>query len=83
VAALPGGQRSRALVAALVVSAFLVKPSGVLAIPLGAAPVVLVIYVVIAGVAWNRRGRRGTGVDSAHPEPARPESGTPPALART
>jgi hypothetical protein len=83
VAALRGAQRSRALAAALVVSAFLVKPSGVLAVPLGAAPVVLAVYLVIAGVAWNRRRRRGTGVDPAHPEPARAESGTPRALART
>ncbi len=83
VAAARGAQRSRPLVAALVVSAFLVKPSGVLAVPLGASPVVLAVYLVIAGVAWHRRPRRGTGVDPAHPEPARPESGTPPALART
>jgi alpha-1,6-mannosyltransferase len=83
VAAVGAGQRSRALVVALVVSAFLVKPNGVLAIPLGAAPVVLIVYLVIAGVAWNRWRRHSSGVDAAHPEPALPDNGTPPALART
>jgi hypothetical protein len=82
VAALRGAQRSRALVAALVVSAFLVKPSGVLAVPLGAAPVMLVVYLVIAAAAWHR-WRRHRDIDAPQPEPGRPETGTPPALART
>jgi hypothetical protein len=83
VAAIGGWQRSRAVAAALVISAFLVKPSGVLAVPLGAAPVVLAVYLLIAGAAWNRWRRRSAPTDPGHPEPARPESGTPPALART
>lgn len=83
IAALRGWQRSWALAAALAISAFLVKPSGVLAVPLGAAPAVLAVYLVIAGVAWNRWRRRCARIDPGHAEPARPESGTPPALART
>ncbi len=82
-AGLAASQRSRSLAAALVVSAFLVKPNGVLAVPLGASPVVLGVYLAIAGVAWTRWRRRGTPPGPAHPEPALPESGTPPALART
>ena len=81
VAALPGAQRSRALVAALVVSAFLVKPNGVLAVPLQAAPVTLVVYLVIAAAAWHR-WRRHRDIDATQPEPGRPEAGTS-ALART
>jgi hypothetical protein len=83
VAAVRAGQRSRALVVAIALAAFLVKPNGVLAVPLGAAPVVLIIYLGIAGVAWNRWRRRAAGVDPAHPEPALRDNGTPPALART
>jgi hypothetical protein len=83
VAGTRGWQGSRAVAAALVISAFLVKPSGVLAVPLGAAPVVLAVYLMIAGVAWNRWRRRSAPTDPGHPDPARPESGTPPALART
>jgi hypothetical protein len=81
-AALRGAQRSRALVAALVVSAFLVKPSGVLAVPLQAAPVTLVVYLMIAAAAWHR-WRRHRDIDATQSEPGRPETGTPPALART
>jgi hypothetical protein len=83
VAAVRAAQRSRALVAAIAVAAFLVKPNGVLAVPLGAAPVVLIAYLVIAGVAWNRWRRRAAGVGPAHPEPALRDNDTPPALART
>lgn len=83
IAALRGGQRSWALAAALIVSAFLVKPNGVLAIPLGSAPVVLVVYVTIAAAAWaRRRSRRG---DDLEPDQGttRSEGGAPSALART
>jgi hypothetical protein len=83
IAALRGWQRSRALAAALAISAFLVKPNGVLAVPLGAAPAVVAVYLAIAGAAWSRWRRSSTRLDPGHPEPARPESGTPPALART
>ncbi len=56
-AACPGVQRTRALVPAIVLSAFLVKASGVLALPLHTAPAVLAVYA--AGVWYAARGRRG------------------------
>jgi alpha-1,6-mannosyltransferase len=83
IAVLRGWQRSWALASALAISAFLVKPNGVLAVPLTAAPAVLAVYLAIAGVAWGRRRRRRPHSEPGHPEPTRPESGTPPALART
>ena len=52
-------QRSLAVALALVVSAFLVKPSGILVLPLGSAPAVLAVYVLIAVWAWHRYGRGG------------------------
>jgi alpha-1,6-mannosyltransferase len=54
-------QRSFAVALALVVSAFLVKPSGILVLPLGSAPAVLAAYVLIAAWAWHRYGRGGPG----------------------
>lgn len=83
IAALPGGQRSWALAAALVVAAFLVKPNGVLAVPLGASPVVLVLYVAIAAAAWSRHRRRSHGDDVESDHPAARSEGAPSALART
>ena len=59
VAACAAPQRSLAVALALVVSAFLVKPSGTLALPLGSAPAVLAVYVLIAVWAWYRYGRGG------------------------
>jgi hypothetical protein len=54
-------QRSLAVALALVVSAFLVKPSGILVLPLGSAPAVLAVYVLIAIWAWRRYGPGGLG----------------------
>jgi hypothetical protein len=54
-------QRSFAVALTLVVSAFLVKPSGILALPLGSAPAVLAVYLLIAAWAWHRYGRGGHG----------------------
>jgi len=65
-------QRSLALALALVVSAFLVKPSGTLALPLGSAPAVLVVYLLIGAWAWHRFGRGGhgrSGVGDADADP--------------
>jgi hypothetical protein len=69
VAAWPGLQRSSLLVVTAVVSAFLVKPDGILALPLGSAPVVLAVYALVGWGAWyrwrrsgeRRRGELGTG----------------------
>ncbi len=59
VAACAVPQRSLAVALALVVSAFLVKPSGILVLPLGSAPAVLAVYLLIAFWAWRRYGRGG------------------------
>ena len=61
IAACAAPQRSPAVAAALVVSAFLVKPNGILVLPLGAAPAVLAVYLLIGAWAWRRygSGRRG------------------------
>jgi hypothetical protein len=61
-AAWPATQGSRLFVLALVLGAILVKPGGILALPLGSSPVVAVIWLGLAGLAayrW-RRGRLGT-----------------------
>ncbi len=61
-AGVPGVQRSPALVAVSVVSVFLIKPNGILALPLPSAPVVIAVYIVLAGLFWrSRRGGRGRG----------------------
>jgi hypothetical protein len=61
VAAMPGPQRSPALAVALAVSVFVVKPGGIVALPLPSAPAVMVAYAVIAGALWNTRRRRVRG----------------------
>jgi hypothetical protein len=61
-AGVPGAQRSLALIALSVVSVFLIKPNGILALPLPSAPAVIAVYVVLAGLFWrSRRGGPGRG----------------------
>jgi hypothetical protein len=55
-AACPGLQGSRALVVAAVVAPLVVKADGVLAFPLHAAPVFVVLYLAII-VVWLARRR--------------------------
>lgn len=58
----PGIQRSRWLVALSVASVFVIKPSGILALPLPSAPWVMGIYVVLAvWFLYARRRGRGPG----------------------
>jgi alpha-1,6-mannosyltransferase len=64
VASVGGAQRSLWPAVAIAVSVFVVKPSGILALPLGSAPAVVVVYAAIAAVAWHRR-HRGHGGDRA------------------
>jgi alpha-1,6-mannosyltransferase len=52
-------QRSRALPVAVVLAVFLVRPNGILALPLHSAPIVLAVYAIAAGAAWRARRRRG------------------------
>jgi hypothetical protein len=51
-------QRSRAVPFALIAGAFLVKANGILLLPLRSAPYVILVYLLVAGVAfgmWRRR----------------------------
>lgn len=76
VAALRGPQRSVALAVALALSALVVKPNGILALPLGSAPAVVVVYLVIGATAWRRR-RRGGDRDAPGPDGGRRAPGSP------
>jgi len=58
VAALRAPQRSWALAGALAVSAFAVKPDGILMLPRESSPAVLAAYVVIAAALWRRHRTR-------------------------
>jgi hypothetical protein len=66
-------QRSRAVPFALIAGAFLVKANGILLLPLHSAPYVLLVYLLVAGVAfgmWRRRRaalHRPTTVGPASP----------------
>ncbi len=82
-AACPGPQRSAGLALAIVASAFLVKPDGILAIPLGAAPAVLAVYAAAAGAAWYHRRRCGSDCGAAPRGSSGLADGTPSALVRT
>jgi Glycosyltransferase family 87 len=81
-AACPGPQRSRAFAFALAVSVFLVKPSGSLAVPIQASPVVVAVYALLAGGAWYtwRRGHDDRGTAGRAPSVS---GGAPPALVRS
>jgi hypothetical protein len=57
-AACPGPQRSRALAAVAAASVFLVKPDGILALPLATAPGILALYALAAATAWYVHRRR-------------------------
>jgi hypothetical protein len=58
VAACPSPQRSLVLVAVLVIGPFLVKPDGILALPITLSPVMLGLYALGAVAAWMRLRRR-------------------------
>lgn len=54
----PAAQRSRAVIAAVLLASFLVKPNGILALPLGSSPVIAGIWLALAVLAWYTWGRR-------------------------
>jgi alpha-1,6-mannosyltransferase len=71
-------QRSMGLALAVAVSVFVVKPNGILALPLPSAPAVVVVYALVAAVLW-RHGRRRRERSGRAPVP----ESTPSALAGT
>jgi hypothetical protein len=83
-AACPGPQHSLPLALGAVATAFLVKPNGILALPLHTAPAVIAVYALVAGIVWySRRTGRGSGDrDAAGRGPSLGES-APSALVRT
>jgi alpha-1,6-mannosyltransferase len=58
VAVLPGPQRSRLIPWVIALSVFLVKPSGILALPLGSSPVVLCVLIGVGALWWRTRQQR-------------------------
>lgn len=90
VAAWPAVQRSRALPVALALAVLLVKPDGILALPLDTAPVVLAVYAALAGAAlYYAKRRRGEDLAAGSDEQAaagsgeRRTGGASPALAKS
>jgi len=51
-AAAPGPQRSWAVAVSVALSVFVVKPNGILTLPLASAPAVVCVYVAIAAALW-------------------------------
>ncbi len=72
-------QHSTGLAIAIVVSVFVVKPNGILALPLQSAPAVVIVYALIGAAVWQRGRRRRRQRTS--PAPVR--ESTPSALAGT
>jgi hypothetical protein len=78
-AALRVPQHSMGLALAICVSVFVVKPNGILALPLHTAPVVVIVYLLIGAAVWQRGRRRRR--ERSRPAPVR--ESTPSALAGT
>jgi hypothetical protein len=80
----PGPQRSVALAVALALSVFLVKPGGILALPIGTAPAVLAVYALIALAAlYSHRRRRDRDSGAAGRSSPPLADSAPSALVRT
>jgi hypothetical protein len=61
-------QRSRVLVAGVLLGSFLVKPNGILILPLDSSPVVASLWIVAGALGcygWRRAGRRSVSVERA------------------
>jgi alpha-1,6-mannosyltransferase len=77
--ALRAPQRSMGLALAIAVSVFVVKPNGILALPLQSAPAVVIVYALVGAAVWQRGRRRRR----RRPRPAPVRESTPSALAGT
>jgi hypothetical protein len=64
-AAWPPTQRSRVLVAVIVVASFLVRPDGILLLSRGSSPVIAAIWLAIAVLAWFAWRRRARLISAA------------------
>jgi alpha-1,6-mannosyltransferase len=78
VCALRAAQRSLALALGIAVSVFIVKPNGILALPLQSAPAVVAAYLLIAAAVWWGHRRRREAL-----RPAGVRERSPSALAGT
>jgi alpha-1,6-mannosyltransferase len=78
-AALRAPQYSMGLAVAICVSVFVVKPDGILALPLHTAPAVVIVYALTGAVVWRRGRRRRRRRPGRAPVP----ESTPSALAGT
>ncbi|MGZ4165399.1 MAG: polyprenol phosphomannose-dependent alpha 1,6 mannosyltransferase MptB [Solirubrobacteraceae bacterium] len=78
VCALRAAQDSLALALAIAVSAFAVKPNGILVLPRPSAPAVVAVYLLIAAAVWWGRRRRREAL-----RPGAVRERTPSALAGT
>jgi len=78
-AALRAPQHSMGLALAICVSVFVVKPNGILALPLHTAPAVITVYLLVGAAVWQRGRRRRRA--ASRPAPVR--ESTPSALAGT
>jgi hypothetical protein len=69
-AASPATQWSRLLAAVVVVGSVLVKPGGILALPLGSSPVTACLWIALAALCWHRwRRHQHWGADRERSEP--------------
>ena len=85
-AALAPVQRSYPLAIAIAASSLVVKPNGILELPLGSAPAVLAVYVAAAALAirsWRRRSTALTAPVGAGASDGAVPGGSSAALART
>ena len=66
-AAWPGVQRSRAVPIAVVVPAFIIIPTGQLALTLGLSPYMVAVYALLIAVGWWQWSRRDRGTAALAP----------------
>jgi hypothetical protein len=85
----PGYQDSRLLAIGAVVAVFVIKPNGILALPVQSSPAVVVVYGLLGWLAWRwyRRSRSDRGAGGARAASGSPGSpgwpGAPGSLAAT